>query len=91
MNALTHRIDEEGVLWITFDSPGEPVNLLTPATLTALDDLLTDTSGRADVRGLLIGSAKPGMFVAGVDVDEISAVTDSHKGAEGNLQPWRGK
>lgn len=80
---FTHRIDTHGVLRVEFDRVGEPVNIFTPELLRALEALLEPLGRRADVRGLLFVSAKPGMFFAGMDVDEIAGVTDSMKGAEG--------
>jgi len=79
---VTHHLDQRGLLWVTFDRPGERVNLLDAAILETLDGLLEDLRSRPDVRGLLFTSAKPGMFIAGMDVDQIASVTGSQAGAE---------
>ena len=81
-SGMRHRTDDAGILWVTFDSPKKRVNLLTPEALEQLGRLLAGISGHADVRGLLFTSNKPGMFIAGMDVERIAAVTDSHQGAE---------
>ncbi len=81
--AVRHRVDADGILRIVFDSPGEKVNTFNEPVLRHLDQLLQEAARRDDVRAVLFGSAKPGMFVAGMDVDEIAAVTDAHVGAEG--------
>ena len=80
---MTHRIDAEGVLRIVFDRPGDKVNLLDEQLLRELDRLLEEARRREDIRAILFQSAKPGMFVAGMDVDQIAAVTDAYRGAEG--------
>ena len=79
---VTHHLDQRGLLWVTFDRPGERVNLLDAAILETLDGLLEDLRSRPDVRGLLFTSAKPGMFIAGMDVEQIASVTGSQAGAE---------
>ncbi len=79
---FNHRVDGEGVLHVTFDTAGQKVNLLSEQTLRALDRLLEETRNRDDVRAVLFGSAKPGMFIAGMDVEQIAAVNDAYRGAE---------
>jgi len=79
---FTHRVDADGVLQITFDTPGQKVNLLSEATLRGLDRLLEETRHRDDIRAVLFASNKRGMFIAGMDVDQIASVTDAYQGAE---------
>jgi len=81
--AIAHRIDSEGVLRVTFDSPGEKVNLLNEEVLRELGRVLDEARARDDVRAVLFASAKPDAFIAGMDVAEIAAVTDAYRGAEG--------
>lgn len=81
-NGLYHRVDADGVLRVVIDTPGKPVNLLTAGGLQELHRVLTEVAVGADVRGVLFASDKPGMFIAGMDVEEIAAVTDSHQAAE---------
>ncbi len=82
-DGMKHRVDADGILWFTFDRPGEKVNILTPANLQALRHVLAEVRGRTDVRGVVFNSDKPGMFLAGMDVEQIASVQDSHTGAEG--------
>ncbi len=79
---ISHRWDESGILAVIFDRPRERVNLLTPAILEALNRLLDEARSHADLRGILFASAKPGMFIAGMDVDRIARVEDAQQGAE---------
>ncbi len=81
-SGLRHRVDESGILRIAFDLPGKSVNLLTRENLQDLSRLLAEAQTRSDVQGLLFSSDKPAMFIAGMDVEQIAAVTDSHEGAE---------
>jgi len=82
-DGISYRLDERGLLWVVFDRPGESVNLLDAGILEAMNQLLDDLRARPDVRGLLFKSAKPGMFIAGMDVEQIATVTGSQQGAEG--------
>jgi 3-hydroxyacyl-CoA dehydrogenase/enoyl-CoA hydratase/3-hydroxybutyryl-CoA epimerase len=80
---MNHWIDPNGIVHVLFDRPDDKVNLLTPAILEDLSDLLDSVRGREDVRGVLFKSAKPGCFIAGMDVEVIAAFTDAFKAAEG--------
>jgi 3-hydroxyacyl-CoA dehydrogenase/enoyl-CoA hydratase/3-hydroxybutyryl-CoA epimerase len=79
---FTHRVDTDGVLQIVFNSENEKVNLLSEATLKGLDRLLDEARNRDDIRAVLFSSDKPGVFIAGMDVEQIAAVTDAYRGAE---------
>jgi 3-hydroxyacyl-CoA dehydrogenase/enoyl-CoA hydratase/3-hydroxybutyryl-CoA epimerase len=69
-------LDERGVAWLTFDVPGEKVNVLSLSLLDHLEGLLA--SARAlPARGLVIASGKERSFIAGADVDEIASITKS--------------
>lgn len=79
---LTHRVDAGGVLRIVFDTPGGGGNLLGSRVLTLLGRLLDEARGREEIRALLFSSAKPRVFLAGPDLEEIAGVPDAHHGAE---------
>jgi 3-hydroxyacyl-CoA dehydrogenase/enoyl-CoA hydratase/3-hydroxybutyryl-CoA epimerase len=80
---MTHRVDSDGILRVHFDTPGERVNLLTGVLLRSMAELLDAARRRDDVRAVLFASAKPDMFIAGMDVEEIGGVTDAYRAAEG--------
>jgi 3-hydroxyacyl-CoA dehydrogenase/enoyl-CoA hydratase/3-hydroxybutyryl-CoA epimerase len=70
------RADEDGFGTLTFDLPERRANIFTREVLAELEALLAELRGRADLRMLLLRSAKSGIFIAGADVDEIEGVTD---------------
>lgn len=78
---IVHRV-QDGILRITFDRPDSRVNLLTPENLEELGRLLDGVATRDDVRGILFESAKRGTFIAGMDVEAIASVRDSHVAAD---------
>jgi 3-hydroxyacyl-CoA dehydrogenase/enoyl-CoA hydratase/3-hydroxybutyryl-CoA epimerase len=76
MEKIGHwRLDQDGdgILWLTLDRAGSPVNTLSSDVLGELE-LMLPAIARMPARGLVLRSAKAG-FIAGADVDEFSAVT----------------
>ena len=67
---------EPDIAVLTLDMPGKGANILSRAVLDELDERLNDLSKRADLAGLVIISAKPGIFVAGADLREFAASLD---------------
>lgn len=58
----------DGIAMITFDREGSAANLFDRATLEELDGLLSGIAADASLKGLLIRSAKPSIFIAGADL-----------------------
>ncbi|HEX7239110.1 MAG TPA: enoyl-CoA hydratase-related protein, partial [Longimicrobiaceae bacterium] len=88
---LRLELEEDGIARLVLDRPGSRVNFLSRATVEALDTLLAEAerlAGDGRLRALVVRSAKPGVFVAGVDLDEMRAVADA---AEGAAQARRGQ
>lgn len=56
---------------LTFDLPGKGANILSSSVLTELAAHLDAIEKRQDLVGLVIISAKPGIFVAGADLREF--------------------
>jgi len=75
-------IEREGdlaVVW--FDLPGEKVNKFSGAVLRELNTLTDQIRTMSDVRFVIFASKKPGIFIAGADINEFTRVT-SMKEAE---------
>lgn len=66
---------------ITFDQPGSRVNLMSTDVWNDLDEILEPLWAHTELRGLMLRSAKPGMFVAGADLKELREATPE------NLEP----
>ncbi len=81
--AISLRVDEHAVGWVTFDRPGAKVNVLSSGVMRRLDEVLTEleeAAFRDRVRSVVIRSGKLGTFIAGADVNEIAAITDPAEG-----------
>src|SRR5579864_2175585 len=62
--------DADGIVTVWLDSPGKPVNTLSPAMLADLTQVL-DAIERDKPAGVIFASPKPRSFVAGADLFEI--------------------
>ncbi len=74
MTAFDLKVEEDGLAILTFDLPGEKVNKLSREVLTELADVLVRLTREARIRGLLVRSGKPDVFIAGADVKEFTRV-----------------
>ncbi len=68
--------DADGIAWLHFDKADGSTNVLSSATLAELDAKLTALAAQPP-RGLVILSDKANGFIAGADVKEFTALTDS--------------
>jgi 3-hydroxyacyl-CoA dehydrogenase / enoyl-CoA hydratase / 3-hydroxybutyryl-CoA epimerase / enoyl-CoA isomerase len=69
--ALQLEILDGDVALLTFDQPGSRANTLGQPVLGEFERHLADLAGRKNLRGLLLRSGKPGMFIAGADLREL--------------------
>lgn len=72
------RVDHpDGIVELRFDRPDSEANVFDADTLSELD-LAVEAIGRegSAVRGVVITSAKRGIFIAGADLDELARIED---------------
>jgi len=69
---LTLAIDADGVAVLTFDRPHSSANVFDVATLNVLDGHLAALEALPDVRGVMLASAKPKIFIAGADLNSFA-------------------
>lgn len=74
MSAFDLHIEEDGLAVLTFDLPGEKVNKFSTAVVADLGDVLVRLAREARIRGLVVRSGKPDIFIAGADVKEFTSV-----------------
>src|SRR5262249_45230556 len=68
--------DADGIDWLVLDKPGGSANVLTIDVLGELDDVLAHLE-RDLPKGLVLRSAKTSGFIAGADINELTAMTDA--------------
>jgi 3-hydroxyacyl-CoA dehydrogenase/enoyl-CoA hydratase/3-hydroxybutyryl-CoA epimerase len=69
--AFDLALGDDGLAILTFDLPGEKVNMLSRAVVRELAEVLLRLDREPRVRALLVRSGKPDVFVAGADVKEF--------------------
>lgn len=62
---------------ITFDRGGSSANLFDRATLDELAAILRTVEAKHDLDGVLLRSAKPGIFIAGADLNALQSADES--------------
>src|SRR3954464_6125005 len=76
---LTLSFAEPDIAVITIGDPATSANVLSRPVLDALEAHLNKLDTRKDLAGLVIRSAKPGMFFAGADLKEFATWLDAPK------------
>ena len=66
------EIGPDAVARLTLDQPNSRANTLHRAVWEQLAAACATLIGRRDLRGLIVQSAKPGIFIAGADLREIA-------------------
>jgi len=88
-SAFRLEVESDGVGTLLFDLPGRKANIFTREALSELERIVEELAERRDVACLVLASAKPDIFVAGADVDEIAAVTDPEEAEAGSRRGHR--
>ena len=76
---LSLSFPEADIAVLTLDDPQSSANVLSRHVLDALEKHLNELDKRKDLAGLVIRSAKPGMFIAGADLKEFVTWLDAPK------------
>ncbi len=71
--ALRWEVIDSALGLVTIDQPGSRANTLGQAVLGELEQVVAQIEARTDLRGLILTSGKPGMFIAGADLKELGA------------------
>jgi len=79
---ITRQLDAAGVCTLTFDRTASSANVFDRATLAELDAHLADLETEANLKGVIIASAKPKIFIAGADLKEFVRAPDAEALAE---------
>ncbi len=80
---VTHRPD--GVAVLTFDTPNSRANVLSEAVWNELRGAVLRLRMRSDIKGLLVTSAKPDVFIAGADLKFFANVPGPDNSSVRNL------
>src|SRR4051812_28553462 len=62
---IRREVHSDGICVLTFDRPNSAANIFDQATLVELGKHLANISQDSQVKGLVLASAKPSIFIAG--------------------------
>src|SRR6059058_287112 len=68
----------DGIARLTFDRPNSRANVLSTALWTEFGQALDRLAHEPNVSGLILESAKPGIFIAGADLKELGGADPGH-------------
>jgi 3-hydroxyacyl-CoA dehydrogenase/enoyl-CoA hydratase/3-hydroxybutyryl-CoA epimerase len=74
VSALTAVLGGDGVLVLTLDVPGEPVNTLSRGLMNEMDVALGEIEGTMGVTAVVLRSGKPDGFIAGADIRDLGRI-----------------
>lgn len=80
--AFTFETVEDSIGILYFDLQGEKVNKFNAEVMQELSDQLDTLKDKTDIKCMLFMSKKPGIFIAGADVNSIKDLTDENEGYE---------
>ncbi len=73
---LRRDVDADGVCTLTFDRANSSANIFDRATLLELDSHLDWIEHADGLRGVILASAKPGIFIAGADLHALAGMAE---------------
>ena len=73
------EFDADGVAWVLFDDPDSKVNVLGFGQMQRLEMILDELSKRKP-KAVIFASDKPGIFIAGADINELEKIRDASHG-----------
>jgi 3-hydroxyacyl-CoA dehydrogenase/enoyl-CoA hydratase/3-hydroxybutyryl-CoA epimerase/3-hydroxyacyl-CoA dehydrogenase/enoyl-CoA hydratase/3-hydroxybutyryl-CoA epimerase/enoyl-CoA isomerase len=84
--ALRLDVAADGIASIIFDQPGSRANTLNQKVLAELEQVLAQLEAHPALQGVILASGKPGMFVAGADINELAAAPSDPEHARGAMR-----
>src|SRR5450755_3509138 len=69
---IQRLVRDDRICLLTFDRPGSAANIFDRRTLTELGEELDFIAGSAQLKGVILTSAKRSIFIAGVDLNMMN-------------------
>ncbi|HMJ51667.1 MAG TPA: fatty acid oxidation complex subunit alpha FadJ [Polyangiaceae bacterium] len=77
---FTVRVRDDGVAVVTYDVPGEPINVLKASFNDEFRALFAELEKNERVKAAVLISGKSDSFIVGADIEMLKAVTTSREG-----------
>ena len=75
MTAVQYTQDADGIVTLSMDLPGRPMNVLAAELMGPFSDAIAKIEADASVKGVIVTSGKK-EFLAGADIDGVFKMTD---------------
>jgi 3-hydroxyacyl-CoA dehydrogenase/enoyl-CoA hydratase/3-hydroxybutyryl-CoA epimerase/3-hydroxyacyl-CoA dehydrogenase/enoyl-CoA hydratase/3-hydroxybutyryl-CoA epimerase/enoyl-CoA isomerase len=72
-SAFRWETTPDSIAILTFDQPDSRANVMSTPVLAELERVVGEIEAKPGLRGLILRSGKPGMFIAGADLRELGA------------------
>src|SRR5665811_1293329 len=83
MNAMSQALTlstTDGIATIRINQADRPVNLLSPDLIQEMEELIRQLEVSRDIRAAVIISGKPGVWIAGADIEEFTKIESAADG-----------
>ncbi|MBM3877450.1 MAG: hypothetical protein FJ386_12120 [Verrucomicrobia bacterium] len=80
---IVREVTPDQVCILTFDNPDSSANIFDRTTLKELNDQLNFIRSTPELKGVILASAKPSIFIAGAD---LKAIADAVEHSPGDLR-----
>ena len=80
---IVREVTKDQVCVLTFDNPDSSANIFDRTTLKELNDQLNFIRSTPELKGVILTSAKPSIFIAGAD---LKAIADAVEHSPGDLR-----
>jgi len=78
-NNFKYETDADGIVLVTWDTPGRSMNVLDETSVTELEAIIKQTTGDAAVKGVVITSGKEALC-AGADLSMLEGMSKTYAG-----------
>src|SRR5262249_18609121 len=88
-SSLRLEVREDNIALLTIDQPNSRANTLGQAVQSDLERVLAELDAlyqRSPLQGLILRSGKPGMFIAGADLNELGRPAPGREEARKSVQ-----
>ena len=77
MQTCKFTVDAEGIAVVEIDVPGRSMNVLTTEFFADLGAVVTEAAENSRIKGVILTSARPGVFTAGADIHGMAGAFDN--------------
>ncbi|MBS0289466.1 MAG: enoyl-CoA hydratase/isomerase family protein [Proteobacteria bacterium] len=82
LNHWSLEINEDNILWLTFNRKDSSVNSLNESTLREFDQILDRINEQSEIKALIISSGKKSGFIVGADISQFKSLSNAQEATE---------